>query len=902
MRGIFTMELRKKLSLNKDWSFHLGDLLEKSFVSHGEIYGAAKAGAVSGPPSSSFNASKWLVLDIPHDYMIGQETTKNGAADWGYKPRENAWYRKAFAVDEKYRGKRFIIEFEGVATEATVYFNGSVAKRSFSGYTGFSIDVTDMIKFGGAPNILAVHVNGKAFEGWWYEGTGIYRPVWLNILPEMHFAEEPYIKCEKLEDKKWEISVSGAISVKNPSDVRFSVRKIVKDMDGKVVLEFDGISAVIDDPHLWDIDDPYLYTLTSEFYADGRLEDSITSVFGFRTIKADPDKGFFLNGRPLKLRGTCNHQDFAGIGTAIPDSIWTYKIMRLKSMGCNAYRSAHGMVPNALVNACDRLGMILMDENRNFGSSEECLDQLKAMVKRDRNHPSVMFYSIFNEEPMGSTEQGKNISLHMLDEIRRLDSTRPVTGAMNGGVLEKNGAGGVLDLVGINYQSYAYDDIHRKYPDIPMIASETTSSFQTRGCTETSFEKHTFSCYDEDVSDWGNSIRDTWQAVDPREFIMGAFMWTGFDYLGEPTPHVYPSVSSFFGLMDTCGFEKGGYYLTKAIWSDTPYAAILPDNWNFIAGESVKVMSCTNCEEAELFLNGVSCGRVKIDKYKQHIWNVVFESGEIKLVGYNNGIPAASCVKETALQPEKLVLAPCFDHFDENIAAIPVIAYMADEKGNIVPDRNDEVRFSISGGEILGTGNGDPNCHTSFKSKKRSLFAGKAMAVVSAKENAENVLVKAKVGDMKQVRVTIPVRSRSAAEFVPSVKEIYIPTWRMSPFYDNAPDPNVIIADSDMNSWQPFTPEGSAHAETAGKAGKFVMFRVGAVIPEMINGKAPSLHFNNLWGSCRIYVGGTLVGSCDNGWGTTFDVPVPVGEHEITVLVRITDKNGGGICAPVVIM
>ena len=898
------MEKRIKLSLDREWSFHYGDIPEEKYFSHGGIYNAAKAGAKSGPPSALFNAAKWRVVNLPHDYMIEQDFDKKGAADWGYKPKENAWYRKCFAIDEEHRGKRFVIEFEGVATEAVVYFNGSIAKRSFSGYTGFSVDVTDRVKFGGAPNILAVYVNGKSFEGWWYEGAGIYRPVWLYILPETHFAEEPYIMCEKLENNRWKVSISGAIAaVKDAGSKKLSVRKIIRDRGGNTVLEFEDICAVIESPNLWDIDSPYLYSLTSQLYVDGILTDSVTSEFGFRTIEADPEKGFFLNGKPLKIYGTCNHQDFAGIGVAVPESIWTYKIMRLKSMGCNAYRSAHGMASDALVRACDRLGMILMDENRNFESSEEALEQLRTMVKRDRNHPSVVFYSIFNEEPIASSEQGKNISLHMLEEICRLDRTRFVTGAMNGGLMEECGSAVALDLVGVNYQTNAYDDVHKKYPKIPIIATETASAFQTRGCTVTDNEKHTFSCYDEDPADWGDCIRDVWQAVNSREFIMGAFMWTGFDYLGEPSPHTYPSVSSFFGLMDTCGFEKGGYYLAKAIWSKTPYAAILPDSWNFSEGENVKVMCCTNCEEAELFLNGKSCGKHRIDKHKQHIWNVVFEPGELKLVGYTSGTEAAVSVKKTALQAAKLVLAPCFDGFDEKTEAIPVMAYMIDENGTILPDAVDKIKFSISGGTILGTGNGDPNCHEAFAGKTRSLFAGKAMVVVSASETAENVLVKAKAEGMKQVRVTIPVKARPDQIYVPSVKEMYVSDWRISPVYDERPDPNISIADSDMNSWKPFSPENGASGETAGKEGKFVMFRTIINIPDEINGRPPVLHFHKLWGECEIYAGGELLGKCSGEWEFPMDINVKSGEStEITVLVRSLNKYGAGICAAVVMM
>ncbi len=751
------METRLKLSLNKDWTFRLGDMPFAIPVSHDEIYGAAKAGAKQGPPSAEFDASDWRIVDVPHDYMIEGNTDKNGAADWGYKPKSNAWYRKCFTVDEQYRGKRFIIEFEGVATEAVVYVNGSLAKRNFSGYTGFSVDVTDRVIFGDKPNVLAVYVNGEAFEGWWYEGAGIYRPVWLHIVPEIRFAEEPYIYCNKLDEKQWRVTVSGSIAGKGTVGKAVTVKKIICDADKKVIVEFTEGSAVVDAPNLWDIDTPYLYTLTSELYIDGVMSDSFTSIFGFRTIKFTPDKGFFLNGKSVKLYGTCNHQDFVGIGTAVSDSIWRYKIARLKSMGCNAYRSSHGMAPNGLVKACDEMGMLLMDENRNFETSDEVLEQLRTMVKRDRNHPSVIIYSIFNEEPLQDTEQGRNMALHMMEEIKRLDSTRPVTGGMNYGITEDCGAGGVLDIVGVNYQPYLYDEIHKKYPMLPIVGTEVTSAFQTRGCVVTDMDRHTFSCYDEHAAEWGNTVRETWQAIDSRDFVIGGFMWTGFDYLGEPTPFEYPSVSSFFGLMDSCGFEKGGYYIAKAIFSSEPYAAILPDNWNFNGGETVRVMSCTNCEEAELFLNGKSLGRYAVDKYVQHIWEVPFEAGKIKLIAYNGGKEASICVKRTALHPVRIVLAPCFGAFDEKTELIPVMAYCVDENGTIVPSAVNKIKFSISGGKIMGTGNGDPNCHEPFNGKTRSLFAGKAMAIVSANETAENVLVKAKTEGMEQARVTIPV-------------------------------------------------------------------------------------------------------------------------------------------------
>lgn len=896
------MKKRVRFSLNKDWSFYRGDLPAKKYVSHSDIYNSAKAGAKQGPPNSMFDARKWELVDLPHDYMIQGNTDPDGAADWGYKPKSNAWYRKCFAVDEQYRGNRIIVEFEGAATEATVYFNGSIAKRNFSGYTGFSIDVTNRVIFGGKPNVLAVYINGTEFEGWWYEGAGLYRPVWLNIVPEIHFTEEPYISCEKLDDSKWQVTVSGSITGKGTNGKTVVVKKIIRDRDNNVILEFNGASAVIENPILWDLENPYLYSLTSELYIDDVMSDNFTSSVGFRTIAIDSEKGFFLNSKAIKLYGTCNHQDFAGVGTAVSESIWRYKIARLKSMGCNAYRSAHGMAPNGLVKACDEMGMLLMDENRNFETSEDCLEQLRTMVKRDRNHPSVVFYSIFNEEPLQGTEQGRNMALHMLDEIKRLDPSRLVTGAMNGGILEDCGVGNALDAVGVNYQLYSYDDIHKKYPSMPVVGSETTSAFQTRGCTVTDHDKHTFSCYDEDAADWGNTVRETWREINSRSFIMGGFMWTGFDYLGEPSPHVYPSVSSFFGLMDTCGFEKGGYYMSKAIFSSEPYAAIVPDNWNFSDGESVKLMSCTNCEEAELFINGKSCGRYAINKYEQHVWEVPFEAGELKLVGYNRGSEVAVCVKKTALQPARIVLAPCFEAFDKETEEIPVMAYLVDENGTIIPNADDKIKFSVSGGKILGTGNGDPNCHEAFNGKTRSLFAGKAMIIVSADEQAENVLVKAKTDVLKQTRVTIPVKERPKTEFLPSVKEIYLSGWIISPVTDFRPDPNVVTADSDMNSWQPFNPENGAAAELYNKEGKFVMYRTSANIPEEINGKIPTLHFHSIWGKCEVYVNHELAGEFFNEWAVSKDISVKAGISEITVLVQSVHKDGAGICSSVILM
>lgn len=342
--------------------------------------------------------------------------------------------------------------------------------------------------------------------------------------------------------------------------------------------------------------------------------------------------------------------------------------------------------------------------------------------------------------------------------------------------------------------------------------------------------------------------------------------------------------------------------MSKAIFSTEPYAVVVPDHWNFSDGETVKVMCCTNCEEAELFLNGKSCGRYAVDKYEQHVWEVPFEAGELKLVGYKGGAEAACCVKKTSLQPDRIILAPCFEAFDEITEEIPVMVYLADENGTIVPNADNKIKFSISGGKILGTGNGDPNCHEAFDGKTRSLFAGKAMVIVSADEQAENVLVKAKTDGLKQARVTIPVKARPAALSLPSVKEIYLSWWRISPVTDERPDPNAETADSDMNSWQPFTPENGAAAEVYDKEGKFVMYRTTVDIPAEINGKAPVLHFHSIWGKCEVYVNHELAGEFFNEWAMPEDISVKPGKSEVTVLVQSVHRDGAGICSSVILM
>ena len=911
---------RITLSMDKDWSFHLGNVDNHVGVSHNEVYGRAKAGACAGVPQSDFVCDdKWEIVNIPHDWSVKQPFDTNGSPSWGYKPKGVGWYRKSFYMLDEYKGKQLSLTFEGVAKNCVVYYNGSVLYRHFSAYEPFTVDITDRTLFGNTPNTLAVYVDATEWEGWWYEGAGIYRHIRLDVKSKVNIAENGIFVKPQLKKDKWVCEISADIQNCDYKDKSIRVLcEIINKQSGEKSAEYKfetfasayavtskSVYLYIENPQLWDIDSPNLYECRISVLDGDKVLDNDSVNFGFRTIDFTPDKGFFLNGRNVKLFGTCNHQDHGGIGVAVPDSIHEYRISRLKEMGSNAYRCAHGMPHKELLDACDKLGMLVMDENRNFESSDECLGQLRTMVKRDRNHPSVIMYSIFNEEPLQSTPEGAKMAEKMSYEIRRLDDTRFVTGAMNGGVTEDDGCVNVLDVCGANYQIWTYEKFHEKFPDKCFIGSETTSTFAVRDCYKTDKSKNEISCYDENPADWGNTVRQTWAAILKNDFCAGGFMWTGFDYLGEPTPHVWPSVSSFFGMMDICGFPKDAYYLCQAIFKNEPVVHVLP-HWNFKGheGEIIRVMSHTNCEEAELFVNDKSHGKKKIVLTEQAYWEVPFEAGSLKLVGYNGGEKAGECVRETAGEAVKIKLVPYRDYmYDNGLDAIPVNIIAYDEQDREVTDAEFEVELTCEGGDIIGTSNGNPNSHEDFTSSVRHLFHGKAQAVIQCKQNVNCLTLSGKCGKIKCEKLCVAIKQGIGIACVPSSAEIVLNSWRMSAkLLDEKPDVSVKFAESDMNSLEPVSFRGSTQEKFNGQKGKFALYRTTADIPEKINGKSPFLHFNSLCGDFEFYIDGEYYGHTQSWWGGTFDINLEnmAGKREISVICKC-EGDGAGICSTVVI-
>lgn len=902
----------KKLSLDRGWRFHKGDIPMPEIHTHTACYMAAKAGGAMGPASTDYDYSSWEEVDIPHDWAVSNPFEEKWGPANGYKARGKAWYSKRFRLDEEYAGKQLLIEFGGVASHCVVYLNGSVIGRNFSGYNSFVVDATDMALFGDRLNTLAVYVDATAIEGWWYEGAGIYRHVDMYISGQLHIAHRGvFVHPELLCPGTWDTKTETEVENLTDETKTITLKSKVADDEG-VIFGQAQTSAEIEPGEqikliqsllsygvkLWDVDEPNMYTIISSLYEGDTLIEERKTRFGYRTISIDKDKGFFLNGRHLKLYGTCCHQDHAGVGVAVPDSIQDYRIRLLKEMGSNAYRCAHGNPAPEILDACDKYGLLVMDENRSFNSSSDGLKQIRDMVTRDRNHPSVVMYSIFNEEPLQGTTIGKKLAVRLDREIRRYDNTRFTLGAMNNGVTSEDGAFNVLDMTGFNYITHTYDDFRARFPELPMIGSENNSAFQVRGEYKTDYSKNIIDSYDSECASWGNTYRDGFKQVDTREHMLGLFIWTGFDYRGEPTPFEWPSIGTFFGIMDTCGFKKDAYYLNKAFFTEEPMIHALP-HWNWKKGEKVRVMTHTNCKEAEVFVNDVSLGRKTVDKYDMAEWETEFEAGTLKMVGYRNGIAVCEDEVRTAGKAVRLITevsgASVIDGTDD---AVAVNVYAVDENGVFVPDADMLVSFSAEGGKVIGVGNGNPNSHEADKADSRKLFNGCCQAIVQETDGAERLVVTASAPGLEGVSVEIEVVKGHEKEYIESVNEIYIGGWRANAeLFKEKPAADIVIADSDMNNW---VSADIGYADLFTNRTGYMLFRTRVNIPE----DAKVIIFRTVHGSeVEIYINGALKASEDarEGMEIVLDGISP-GETEITVIIGSENAaDGAGITSPVVI-
>ena len=911
---------RERLSLDQGWLFHLGEVPAPAVKGHGMSYHNGKANGAWGAAAADFDDSDWRRLDLPHDWAVENPFDQNENASQGYRARGIGWYRRYLQLPESDRGRHIELQFDAIATYSTVWVNGVVVNRNWSGYNARYIDITPYLRYGADVNTIAVRVDAQAQEGWWYEGAGIYRHTWLVKRDALHIATDGLHADPVLKNGRWTVPVEVTLessakaarsaivdlSVLDPSGAEVakgSARAQVGALDSAVA----RATLEIRQPKLWSVQQPQLYRVRAVLREASREIDRAEVQTGLRTIRFDASKGLFLNNEPLKLYGVCIHQDHAGVGVAVPESIWEFRLRRLKEMGVNAIRFAHNAPAAEVLAMTDRMGLLVMDENRNFNPSPDYLQQLTWLVRRDRNHPSVILWSIFNEEPLQSTEAGYEMARRMVAAIRKLDATRPVTGAMHGGLFNSPNAGDALDVVGVNYQIWAYDEYHRKFPGRPMTSSEDTSAFMTRGEFTSDRQAQVLASYDEEPSSWGNTHRDAWRGIATRPFIAGSFIWTGLDYRGEPTPFEWPSTSSFFGAMDLAGFPKTAFWIHQAQWTrleDKPVVKLVPHwNWPGREGQPIHVMVASNAPRVRVLLNGTAVGEQDVDPFEMAHFKVPYATGRIEAVALQGGKEIARDVVETSGAPARLVLTPDRSGIaGDGLDAVPITVSAVDAQGRPVPTASLHVKFEIEGeGAIIGVGNGDPNSHEPDKANERSLFNGLAQVIVQSRREGRGALkLRASASGVQGAEAVLALQAASAPPSVPLAEAVTpLLGWRVSPAFAQRPDPNVKLAESDMNSWGWDEPPMRRGPE----AEPFRLYRSGVSVRADRNDGRGQLVFGSIAGRAEVWVDGVKLGEKTSAEVAPFSVVLPKGpaRRELTVLVQAEPGQPSGLLGRVVL-
>ncbi len=799
---------RDRLSLDAGWRFRLGDPADvtTNVTYYPEISDLAKldaneVGSATNTSSESYmesirvdliathagenvsfvltnyNDGGWRQLNLPHDWVV--ELPFNSGADGGhgYKPVGNSsyttnnigWYRRTFTLPANYAGQSLELEFDGVYRNCLVWLNGHVLGRNVSGYSSFYFDATPYANPGGT-NVLVVRVDASRFEGWFYEGAGIYRHVWLTAANPVHVAEwGTFVATTALTGSNATITVltdvtnqSGTITASGSltstiydagSNAVATVTSAVSVPAGQdlVVTQTMNLTA-----NLWSLQTPYLYNLGTTVSNLNTIADTYNTPFGVRTVRIDSTNGVFINGQHVWIQGMCNHQDMAGVGSALPDRLQYFRIERLKEMGVNAYRTSHNAPTPELLNACDQLGMLVLDENRRIGTNAEPLSELSRQIRRDRNHPSVFMWSLGNEEPLQGNSTGASIMQVMQNLVHSLDSTRLCTAALNSW---GSGFSSVLDVNGFNYQLGQQDSFHSGNPGWPIIGTETSSLVSDRGIYTNDTSNGYVWGYDIENAavNWGETAEAWWQYYFARPWSSGGFSWTGFDYRGEPTPYGWPCINSHFGTLDMCGFPKDNFYYYQANWTLKPVLHLFP-HWNWSTpGQPVTIWAFGNCQMVELFTNGVSLGRQALSVQGHVEWDKVpYTPGTLQAIGYNNSVAVITNTIVTAGTPAAIALIPdrttiLADGSDLSVVTVAVL----DALGDMVPTATNTVTFAISGGAILGVANGNPSSHEADKAGQRAVFNGLAQVIIQSTNQPGSITLTATSSGLTSTNVTI---------------------------------------------------------------------------------------------------------------------------------------------------
>ena len=772
-----TAQARERQCFDKDWRFVLADSAQMS--------------------KTDYDDSRWRVLDVPHDWAIeGDFYAGNpSGAGGGALPGGIGWYRKHFTLGDcetQMSESRFFLEFDGVYMNSTVYVNGQEVGFRPYGYSSFEYDITPFVREG--ENVVAVRVdNSDQPNSRWYSGCGIYRHVWLTKTAPVHVAHWGVFADASVVKGKGRLNIE--VSLENlTKGIVPIVRNTLIDPNGKIVGKSSGLKSVINvsKPRLWSCETPNIYNVRTEVVVGGKVIDTYETTTGFRSFKFDPQTGFWLNGKNFKLNGVCEHHDFGCLGAALNEDAMHRKLTKLKAMGVNSIRSSHNPPAPELLNMCDTMGLIVMDESFDMWRRKKTQNDyarffdewherdLTDLVLRDRNHPSILMWSIGNEvlEQWSSAEadtltlEQANLILnaghdastlakdgelsvqslltqHLAEIVKRYDTSRPITAGCNepspNNHLFKSGA---IDIIGFNYHHQWVKDVPTNFPGKPFIFSESVSALQTRGFYMMPsdsvyvapkqwwlpYTDPTYMCsaYDNFHASWSSTHEETWDVVKHNAFVGGQYIWTGFDYIGEPTPYGFPARSSYFGIIDLAGFPKDSYYMYQSEWTSKPVLHLFP-HWNWVPGDEID-MWCyyNNADEVELFINGKSQGvRKKVDSHQYHVmWRVIFDPGEVKVVARKDGKEVGQQTIKTAGAPDHIRLS--YDYRGKTTDFI--VAEVVDKDGNLCPWADDEIYFIYEGeGSILGTDNGCQTSMERFTAPHRKAFFGKCLVVAKGK-------------------------------------------------------------------------------------------------------------------------------------------------------------------------
>lgn len=807
--------VRNRIDFTQDWTFHLGE--------------------VDSAYTEGFDDSSWRKLDLPHDWSIESDFSAEYPATpgGGALPGGIGWYRKTFTVDKSDEGKVIYIDFDGVYWMSKVWINGQLLGERPSGYISFRYDLTPYLKYGEQNEIVVRVDNSEQPNSRWYSGSGIYRNVWLVKVNPIHVAQwGTYVTTPSVSAEQAEVKVVTTLQNTSLAKGVVEVLSALVDNNGKKVAETSSNVTLsgnaqdtivqsfnVNNPNLWSIEDPYLYKLVTQVKQDDKLVDDYDTSVGIRDFSFDADKGFFLNGKPVKINGVCNHHDLGCLGAAVNVRAIERQLQIMKDMGVNGIRTAHNPPTPELLDLCDKMGFIVMDEvfdmwrkkksphdySQFFAEWHE--RDLTDFILRDRNHPSIFMWSIGNEileqwsdinadtldlqqanmvlnfantlnKKDVSTEElhiNSLLTIKLADMVKKLDPTRPVTTGNN--ETEPTNhifRSGAMDIIGFNYHQYNWENFHDKFPGQKLIITESTSGLMSRGyytmpsdsmnIWPERWDKPFFnpvnhcSSYDNCHVPWGTTHEETLRLIKNNDHISGVYIWTGFDYLGEPTPFWWPSRSSYFGIVDLAGFPKDVYYMYQSEWTDKDVLHVFP-HWNWKEGDTVDIWAYyNNADEVELFLNGQSLGKKSKEQEKFHVmWRVPYKAGTLKAVSYKNGKEVLTREVKTTSEPVSIKMTAdraVIDADGKDLSFITV--EVLDKDGNVVPTADNLINFSVDGaGQIVGTDNGDPTDSLSLKKPQRKLFNGKALVVIQSTRNAGKITVKASSKGLPDQSITI---------------------------------------------------------------------------------------------------------------------------------------------------